>query len=238
MADLAMTLRRRAVAGALTLGEDEAARHGVFVAEGTIEIEGARHEAGEGVFAAGRARLSGPGTILQFTLAPHEAGDTFDAGDLAGAGGAEGDPVLAARFEHPGGEALLRLDQVSFPPRARAYRHVHPGPGIRALVRGTLEIASDHDVTVFEAGEAWFEDAHSPVQATAGKGDGEGNGAAFVRMMVLPVAYEGRPTIAILDPADAARPTLQTNRRFFDRRVQLDRSARSSSDRLRSASDR
>ncbi len=115
-------------------------------------------------------------------------------------------------------EVLLRLDQVSFPPAAIAYRHVHPGPGIRYLVRGQLELTSDHRCEVARPGQAWFEAANSPVRAVA---DADLAETSFVRFMVLPVECAGRPTINILDAADAAKPRRQVTQRFVEQKVRL-----------------
>lgn len=108
---------------------------------------------------------------------------------------------------------LLRLDEVAFPPGAQAYRHVHPGPGFRHLRWGALHLdADDHE---FDAtpGFTWFEAANSPVRATASSDATE---TRFVRCMILPVDYEGKPTIQILDPRDADRPKKQVTYRHVD----------------------
>lgn len=125
-------------------------------------------------------------------------------------------PVLSTLFNTTLDSAVMRLDQVDFPAGAIAYRHTHPGAGIRYLTQGTLLIQSDHGQQQIEQGQAWFEDADSPVKATAGS-----DGASFVRLMLLPTEYEGLPTLNTLDPADAAKPRLQTNTRYFDHRVEL-----------------
>ena len=114
------------------------------------------------------------------------------------------------------GPTLLRLDEVVFPSGAIAYRHVHPGPGIRCLLTGKLHLqADDHDFTATQ-GRAWFEAAQSPVQATAQ------SDASFIRFIALPVEFEGKPSINILDPEDAVQPMLQKTTRHIDRVVQLD----------------
>ena len=124
--------------------------------------------------------------------------------------------MLSASFEWPAGDALFRLDQVNFPPRAQAYRHVHPGAGIRCLIEGQLEIVSDDHTETMNPNDAWFEDANSPVRATAGEAP-----TAFIRAMILPPEFEGKPTLNILDPKDRTKPRLQTNTRFFDQRITL-----------------
>jgi quercetin dioxygenase-like cupin family protein len=115
------------------------------------------------------------------------------------------DALLAHAVELDAGSGwVARCDRVEFPPGAVAYRHVHPGPGIRYLVAGTLTIESAEGVRTYRAGEAWFEGAEFPVVARAGS-----EGAAFVRVLLLPRAWEGRRSIRYLDPGDEDKPKLQ-----------------------------
>ncbi|MDA8870650.1 cupin domain-containing protein [Rhizobiaceae bacterium] len=217
MSHFQMTLRRIALHGPAVLTGSETSCHAVHALDGEAVVNGVGLAVGEGVFAAGETTVDGRASILHFlverTGSPHAAGP--------------GEVVLEAAFDFGERQALIRLDQVSFPPGARAYRHIHPGPGIRYLTAGRLEIASDHDITVMEAGDAWFEEALSPVQATAA----DVPHTSFIRLLVLPAAFEGKSTISLLDPKDEALPKLQTNTRFFDRIVHWPSSARSASDR-------
>lgn len=175
--------------------------HGIFVLTGRVDLASGTVSGGEGGFASAGAITSETGAdILQFRLSAK----------------AEGGALLAEQFHWSGAEGVFRLDQVSFPPGARAYRHTHPGPGIRCLTDGELQIRSDHHTELMTPLSAWFEDAESPVRATAGDMP-----TAFVRAMVLPMEFLGKPTLNILDPADAAKPRLQRNRRFFDQVVRL-----------------
>ena len=112
----------------------------------------------------------------------------------------------------PNGAALLRLDEVAFPQGAVAYRHIHPGPGIRVLVEGSLRLIADDHTFDVEVGGAWVEGANSPVRA---ENIAEGR-SRFVRAMILPVALEGKPSIDILDPADREKPRLQVTHRHVD----------------------
>ena len=101
---------------------------------------------------------------------------------------------------------IARLDRVDFPPGGIAYRHVHPGPGIRRILHGELTVdRDDGEPRTYRAGGAWFEGADDPVLATASATQD----TAFVRVMLLPVEWAGRRTIRYLDPADEARPRLQ-----------------------------
>lgn len=108
---------------------------------------------------------------------------------------------------------LLRLDQVIFPPGAVAYRHVHAGDGIRFLVSGSLQVKGDTEQSVATPGHAWFEAANTPVRAEASKTEAQ---TSFVRFMVLPSVYVGKPTIRILDEAEAQLPRKQVTHRHFD----------------------
>lgn len=125
------------------------------------------------------------------------------------------------------GPVIMRLDQVTFPPHARAYWHTHPGPGIRYLTRGELTLESAHDREIKQPGQAWFEGANSPAQATAqGTNQATAQDATpdsgttmFVRAMILPVEFEGKPTFKLLHPEDRNKPALQTNKRFFDQQI-------------------
>jgi quercetin dioxygenase-like cupin family protein len=117
------------------------------------------------------------------------------------------DAQVAAKVElGNGGAWMARLDRVDFPPGGVAYRHVHPGPGIRRIVRGQLTIdRGDSESCTYGRGEAWFEGADDPVLATASASEE----TAFVRVLLLPAEWAGRRTIRYLDPADEGRPRLQ-----------------------------
>ena len=105
----------------------------------------------------------------------------------------------------PGLDWLVRCDRVDFPLGGMAYRHVHPGPGIRRLLFGELTIESPEETHTYRAGEAWFEGAEFPVLATASVTED----TAFVRVLLLPSAWAGKRTIRYLDSADDAKPRLQ-----------------------------
>jgi hypothetical protein len=110
---------------------------------------------------------------------------------------------------------IVRCDRIDFPPGGIAYRHTHPGAGIRRLLFGSIEIDADGHVERYGPGEAWFEGADYPVLATAS----ELEPTAFVRVMVLPAEWEGRRTIRYIEPADDEKPKLQRPTVFFDRRL-------------------
>jgi quercetin dioxygenase-like cupin family protein len=113
--------------------------------------------------------------------------------------------VIAAEIDLEG-DWIARLDRVDFPPGGIAYRHVHPGPGIRYLLHGALTIdRGDGVAQTHTAGDAWFEGADDPVLATASSTED----TAFVRVLLLPAEWAGKRTIRYVDPADEERPKLQ-----------------------------
>ena len=114
------------------------------------------------------------------------------------------DALLAAPVDvQPGW--LMRHDRIDFPPGGIAYRHTHPGPGIRYLLFGELTIESAGETHTYGPGEPWFESGPEPVLATAS----ETEETAFVRVLLLPPEWAGKRTIKYVDPADEDRPKLQ-----------------------------
>ena len=129
----------------------------------------------------------------------------------------EEDAKLSAELELETGEWLLRCDRVDFPPGGIAYRHTHPGPGIRCLLSGSIRIETQGSSRDYRPFEAWFERGLDPVYAAAS----ETEDSAFVRVMVLPTEWRGQRTIHYVDPADEAKPKLQRARVFFDESIFL-----------------
>jgi quercetin dioxygenase-like cupin family protein len=117
----------------------------------------------------------------------------------------------------PSTEWLVRCDRVDFPPGGVAYLHTHPGPGIRYLLRGALEVHTAGESVVHRPGAAWFESGPEPVLALAS----EQEETAFVRVLLLPREWEGRRTIRYLDLADEAKPKLQRATVFVERAIAL-----------------
>jgi len=115
---------------------------------------------------------------------------------------APADAMIAAGVDlDPGVDRLLRLDRVDFPPGGVAYRHTHPGPGIRCLLFGSIRIESGPE----------------PVFAAASTTDP----SAFVRAMLLPEKWRGKRTIRYVDPADEEKPKLQRATVFMEQPVRL-----------------
>lgn len=114
-------------------------------------------------------------------------------------------------------EWLLRCDRVDFPAGGVAYRHTHPGPGIRCLLHGSIRIESGGQTHVYEAFEPWFEAGPEPVLAVASAAEE----TAFVRAMLVPREWAGKRTIRYVDPADEEKPKLQRATVFFDEPIEL-----------------
>ncbi len=115
----------------------------------------------------------------------------------------------------PATDWLMRHDRVDFRPGGIAYRHTHPGPGIRVLLFGAITIDSEGEVTTYGPGEPWFERGPDPVLATTSAFEP----SAFVRVLVLPTEHAGQRTIRYVDPADAEKPKTQTAQILSERPV-------------------
>jgi hypothetical protein len=140
----------------------------------------------------GAARVTGPALVWE-----------LEGGDGA---------ALAVDVELDADEEwLLRCDRVDFPPGGVAYRHVHPGPGIRRLLHGELTVND----RAYGPGDAWFEGADYPVLATA-----SGEETAFVRAMLLPREWAGKRTIRYVDPADEDKPKTQRATVFLEEPIE------------------
>lgn len=127
--------------------------------------------------------------------------------------------ALLSRDVHvdPFADWLLRCDRVDFPRGGIAYRHTHPGPGIRYLLHGEIEIVTEGRSSFYGPGGAWFESGPEPVLARAS----QHHETAFVRVLLLPAEWEGERTIRYVDPADAERPKLQRATVYLEHRVRL-----------------
>jgi quercetin dioxygenase-like cupin family protein len=123
--------------------------------------------------------------------------------------------ALLSREVDIGGDWVMRLDRVDFEPGGIAYRHTHPGPGIRYLLFGEITIDSLGETHTLGAGEAWFERGPDPVLATTAASEP----TAFVRVMLLPAEWAGKRTIKYVDPDDADKPKTQRATIFLEQPV-------------------
>ncbi len=95
----------------------------------------------------------------------------------------------------PGSEWIFRLDRINHPSPDPADCHTHPGPGIRALLSGgpfIIEQTSESGGGTY-AGDPWWETGPEVVISTPGT-DVD---VHFLRGMLLPVEFEGRPDTAV-----------------------------------------
>jgi hypothetical protein len=132
-----------------------------------------------------------------------------------GEGEVDGALLFAEVDLDPSTEWLMRCDRVDFGPGGIAYRHTHPGPGIRCLLFGSITIDSLGDEHSYGPGEPWFERGPDPVLARTAAGEP----SAFVRVMLLPVEFAGQRTIRYVDPADAEKPKTQKAKIFLEQPV-------------------
>ncbi|HEX9646460.1 MAG TPA: hypothetical protein VGB88_03100 [Alphaproteobacteria bacterium] len=213
LASPTLTLFEDRLAPGAVLGPAPAAGHRViYVAEGAATVDGAaaaedeaRYGAADASIAAGRS-----GAVLwRWQVAD---------GDVpAGAGSTGKLAVALARHGIGRGRWLLRCDSVWFPPGGCAYLHTHRGPGIRCLRTGSIRIDTAGTSTRYRPGEAWFEPGPEPVFA---QGDAE-HETRFIRVMVLPPALAGQPSITYVRSEDRDRPKSQRYRGYCDIPVDL-----------------
>ena len=143
-------------------------------------------------------RVDGPG--LRWTLDDEDSAEAALSAEIALANG---------------GSWLLRCDRVDFPPGGVAYRHTHPGPGIRRLLFGEITIETEGTSTTYGPGGAWFERGPEPVLATTTAA----GPSAFVRVLLVPAVLAGQRTIRYVDPDDAQRPKSQRATILLERPV-------------------
>jgi quercetin dioxygenase-like cupin family protein len=134
---------------------------------------------------------------------------------------AEAEGALLSRDVHldPFAGWIVRCDRVEFPRGGVAHTHTHPGPGIRYLLHGELEIRTGGQSTYHGPGSAWFEAGPDPVYAEASAHLETG----FVRALVLPAEWAGKRTIRYVDPADDEKPKLQTATVLLEHAIRLPR---------------
>jgi quercetin dioxygenase-like cupin family protein len=128
--------------------------------------------------------------------------------------------ALLSRFVQldPFAEWVVRCDRVDFPLGGVAQRHTHPGPGIRYLLEGELEIETEGRASFYGPGGAWFESGPEPVAARASAH----SATSFVRVLVLPAEWAGKRTIRYVEPVDETRPR-QSATIFLEHAIALPR---------------
>lgn len=129
----------------------------------------------------------------------------------------DGNVLLAREIRIDAATCLLRCDQVEFPPGGIAYLHTHAGPGIRRLHSGALQVQTNGESHQYVPGDSWFEPGTVPVYAEASPEAG----AAFLRVMVLPVAFKGKSSITYVREEDRVKPKDQRYSIFLDEETTL-----------------
>ena len=149
----------------------------------------------------------GPGDHVVYDVARDEA--------HYGAARVDGHALVWELTERPEGDRVLRCDRVDFPPGGVAYRHTHPGPGLRVLLHGRIRIETQGESHEYGPFEWWYETGPDPVFAAAS----ETEETAFVRVLVLPQEWAGKRTITYVDPADEQKPKLQRAHVYLEHRL-------------------
>lgn len=116
-----------------------------------------------------------------------------------------------------GAKYLMRCDRVNFPPGGVALTHTHQGPGIRCLQSGRIHIVTQGRHFSVETGGAWFETGTDPVYAQTWPD----SPSHFIRVMILPIALQGKSSIQYVRPEDRLRPKDQTYQIFADEPIDL-----------------
>jgi hypothetical protein len=102
------------------------------------------------------------------------------------------EPVWSLDLQ-PGSRWVFRLDRIDNPPGVVADVHTHPGPGIRALLAGTFHVRQpSEDGAAERPGDPWWESGVEAVISTPSATET----SSFLRCMLLPVEYLGRPDTA------------------------------------------
>lgn len=139
----------------------------------------------------GAAKVDGPALVWQLDHDEVEAGG-----------------ALVSHFVQldPFASWVVRCDLVEFSLGAVLPRHAQPGPGIRYLLRGELEIEVEGRASFYGPGAAWFESGTDPVLVHASTH----LGASCVRTLVLPSEWAGKRTERFVEPGGAIPPGTTT----------------------------
>lgn len=150
----------------------------------------------------GAASVEGRALVWQVDDAPEDA---------------EGALVSRQLELDPFADWIVRCDRIDFPVGGVAHLHTHPGPGIRYLLHGEIEIHTEGRTAAYGPGGAWFESGADAVYAVASPH----HETAFVRVLLLPAEWKGKRTIHYVDAADEDKPKLQKATVFFDHPIAL-----------------
>jgi quercetin dioxygenase-like cupin family protein len=127
---------------------------------------------------------------------------------------AEGALVSRQLELDPFADWIVRCDRIDFPVGGVAHLHTHPGPGIRYLLHGEIEIHTEGRAAAYGPGGAWFESGADPVYAVASPPRDRVRARAAARR----VEGSARP---LRRPADEDKPKPQQATVFFDHPLSL-----------------
>jgi hypothetical protein len=182
----------------------------IFVVHGSLVVADRVLNDGEAWSGEGAVMLkagSGGATVWRWEMV---AGDAA-SGLATGKDVVSREKLSADLATVPKGALLLRGDSVAFPPGGCAYLHRHQGPGIRCLLEGGIRIDTHGRSTFYGPGGAWYETGPDPVFAQA-----TDRPTRFIRVMVLPLAYQGKSSVEYLNEEDKAKPKSQQYKIFAD----------------------
>jgi len=182
----------------------------IFVVHGSLVVADRVLNDGEAWSGEGAVMLkagSGGATVWRWEMV---AGDAA-SGLATGKDVVSREKLSADLATVPKGALLLRGDSVAFPPGGCAYLHRHQGPGIRCLLEGGIRIDTHGHSTFYGPGGAWYETGPDPVFAQA-----TDRPTRFIRVMVLPLAYQGKSSVEYLNEEDKAKPKSQQYKIFAD----------------------
>jgi hypothetical protein len=182
----------------------------IFVVHGLLAVPNQILNDGEAWSSEAAVTLkagSGGATVWRWELAPTGAA----SGLATGQGVVSREKLSAELATIPKGALLLRGDSVAFPPGGCAYLHRHQGPGTRCLLEGGIRIDTHGRSTSYGPGGAWYETGPDGVFAQAAD-----RPTRFIRVMVLPLAYQGKSSVEYLNEEDKAKPKSQSYKIFAD----------------------
>ena len=165
----------------------------LWVRDGEVAVNGRDLRAGESAAASEGYEVEGTARVVaglalggrSTQQAPHPAGGCRRAHDPPY------EPAHHVAGHGSGSEWLFRLDQITSRAGHVSDPHIHPGPGIRCLLRGTFNIEQlGERYRGGSPGEPWWESGGDEVVFWGS----ETMGASFLRGMVLPVDHAGSAT--------------------------------------------
>lgn len=143
--------------------------------------------------APGRARVEtgiGGALLMRWELTPAEIDDEVEGS------GVTAREMLAGELYLPSGDgAVMRLESISLPPGGGAPYESHPGPSIRVLTEGAMDIVENEGRRRIGPGDAWFDIGGGP---SVGHIPDDKQPLSFLRLILLPEDYAGRDSIRLL----------------------------------------